>query len=110
MDFKRCYIVTGVPEEGLNAVLDAISDAGGGIQGNYTHCAFTNPGLGHFKPSDSANPHLGAVGEVNAVEEWRVETFCDRTVAKAVVDAIKKAHPYEEVVVYVVPLIEPEDL
>lgn len=105
MEFTQVYVVTGVPESHVEAVLDAISAAGGGIIGSYTHCAFTNPGTGRFKPDASANPHLGTKNEVNAVDEWRIETFCDRAVAKDVVAAIKEAHPYEEAVVYVLPLI-----
>jgi len=110
MEFKQVYIVTTVPEENLTAVLDAISAAGGGIIGHYTHCAFTNAGVGRFKPGAGAAPHIGAKQAINTVDEWRVETFCNRDVAKAVVEAIKDAHPYEEVVVYVMPLLSPEML
>ena len=107
---QQVYIVTGAPEEALEAILDAISSAGGGIVGHYTHCAFTNAGVGRFKPDSSANPHLGAVGEINAVDEWRIETFCDLDKAKAVVQGIRAAHPYEEPVVYVMPLMNIDDL
>lgn len=106
MEFTQVYIVTTVPESHLEAVLDAISAAGGGIVGHYTHCAFTNAGVGRFKPSDAANPHSGQKGQINAEDEWRIETFCNREDAKAVVAAIKEAHPYEEAVVYVLPLLD----
>ncbi len=110
MDFEQVYIVTGVPESHLEAVLDAISAAGGGIIGQYTHCAFTNAGVGRFKPDAEANPHIGQVDAINAVDEWRIETFCDRQQAKAVVAAIQQAHPYEQPVVYVLPLLSVDDL
>ncbi|PJF23377.1 MAG: hypothetical protein CUN56_01230 [Phototrophicales bacterium] len=103
---SQVYIVTTVPEDSLEPVLDAISSAGGGIIGHYTHCAFTNAGIGRFKPGDSAKPHLGDVGKINAEPEWRIETFCDRTQAKAVVEAIRAAHPYEQPVIYVIPLLD----
>ena len=93
---QQVLIITTLPEKNVNAVLDAISTAGGGIIGEYTHCAFTNQGTGRFKPSAAANPHVGTVGEINAEPEVRVETFCTRNIAKAVVQAIRKAHPYEE--------------
>ena len=109
MDFKQVYVVTGVPEEDLNDVLDAISSAGGGITGQYTHCAFTNAGVGRFKPSDDAQPHIGAKNKINSVDEWRIETFCDREVAKAVVAAIKEAHPYEEPVIHILPILDVSD-
>lgn len=110
MQFDRVYIVTTVPESHLTAVLDAISAAGGGIVGHYTHCAFTNAGVGRFKPDAEANPHVGAKESINAVDEWRIETFCDRSVAKAVTTAIRDAHPYEEVVIYILPLLDEADL
>lgn len=110
MNFKEVYVVTGVPEAHLEAVLDAISSAGGGIVGHYTHCAFTNAGVGRFKPDEDSNPHIGGKGQINAVDEWRVETFCKRENAKAVVEAITRAHPYEEPVIYILPMLSVEDL
>jgi hypothetical protein len=106
MEFEQVYIVNTVPEENLADVLDAISAAGGGIVGHYTHCAFTNAGVGRFKPSDAATPHSGSVNQINAEPEWRIETFCRRDQARAVVEAIHQAHPYEEPVIYVLPLLD----
>jgi hypothetical protein len=103
---ERIYIVVTVPESHLDAVLDAIASAGGGEVGEYTHCAFMNVGKGRFKPSGAATPHIGEVGAINAVEEWRIETFCERSRAKAVVRAIRAAHPYEEPVIYLLPLLD----
>ncbi|RMG80154.1 MAG: hypothetical protein D6712_18515 [Chloroflexi bacterium] len=99
-------IVVTAPPDAVEQVLDAISAAGGGIIGNYTHCAFTNTGTGRFKPSAAANPHIGEKESINAVEEVRIETFCERQVAKAVVQAIREAHPYEEPVIYLIPLLD----
>lgn len=104
------YIVTGVPESHIEAVLDAIAAAGGGVVDSYTHCAFTNPGVGRFKPSDAATPFIGAKGEVNRVDEWRIETFCPRDKARAVADAIRQAHPYETPVIYAIPLLDLDTL
>ncbi len=110
MSAGKIMIVTGVPADSVETVLDAIASAGGGIIGSYTHCAFTNDGLGRFKPDDTANPHIGAVGQINAVAEVRIETFCERHRAKAVVAAIRTAHPYEEPVIYLIPLLSEYDL
>ena len=110
MNFKEVYITTGVPEENLEDVLNAISSAGGGIVGHYTHCAFTNAGVGRFKPDEGANPHIGGKNAINAVDEWRVETFCARENARAVVEAIQQAHPYEEPVIYSLPRLSVDDL
>lgn len=103
-------IITTAPEAAVETVLDAIASAGGGVIGAYTHCAFTNAGVGRFKPSEAAKPHVGTKGEINAVDEVRIETFCERSRAKAVVAAIRAAHPYEEPVIYVLALLGETDL
>jgi hypothetical protein len=110
MEAKRIMIVVTVPPEAADRVLDAISAAGGGIIGNYTHCAFTNAGTGRFKPGAEANPHIGAKEAINAVDEVRIETFCERAAARQVVQAIRQAHPYEEPVIYLIPLLSEEEL
>lgn len=106
----RVLIVTGAPEENIDAILEAIASAGGGVAGDYTHCAFVNAGNGRFKPGDAATPYSGEKGVINRVPEMRIETFCGRDVARAVVSAIRAAHPYDEPVIYVVPLLNEEDL
>jgi hypothetical protein len=110
MSTSRIMIVTTVPASAVEPVLEAISSAGGGILGHYTHCAFTDSGVGHFKPDDSANPHIGSRGQINRVDEVRIETFCEGDVAKAVVQAIRAAHPYEEPVIYLIPLLNEAEL
>jgi hypothetical protein len=107
---NRLMIIVTVPPEDTGAVLHAIAQAGGGEIGEYTHCAFTTDGAGRFKPSDAASPHTGTVGDINREPETRIETFCPRTKGKAVVQAIREAHPYEEPVIYIVPLLDESDL
>jgi hypothetical protein len=107
---QELMIVVGTPAAALEPILDAISAAGGGVIGHYTHCAFVIAGQGHFKPDSTATPHIGAVGQINTVDEVRIETFCSRAVGKAVVQAIRAAHPYEEPVIYIIPLLSEADL
>jgi hypothetical protein len=103
-------IVVGVPEPDVETVLDAIAEAGGGVLGDYTHCAYVSGGLGRFLPGEAAHPALGGKGIVNRVDEARIETFCTRARANAVVAAIRAAHPYEEPVIYLIPLLAESDL
>lgn len=110
MSSQRLMIVVTVPLEAVENVLDAIAAAGGGVIGHYTHCAYTNPGKGRFKPSSEANPHIGAKEQITVVDEIRIETFCERANAKAVTQAIRQAHPYEEPVIYLIPLLAEDDL
>ena len=110
MEWKQIQIVTSAPPSHLAAVLEAIAEAGAGVLGNYTHCAYISPGTGRFKPSAAANPAVGEREQVNEVEEWRIETLCAGDKIKQVVAAIRKAHPYEEPMIYLIPLLSEEDL
>jgi hypothetical protein len=106
-----------VPAPNLEDVKSAIFEAGAGRYpgaGNYSECAWQTLGTGQFRPGDSANPHIGAVGVLEKVEEFRVEMLCvGEDVARKAVEALKlqvyssrllfaiskviiSAHPYEE--------------
>jgi hypothetical protein len=110
MTSSQIMIVVGTPHDFAPAVLDAIAAAGGGVVGNYTHCAYTSTGEGRFMPDVDANPHTGTCEQINSVPETRIETFCERDRARAVVQAIRAAHPYEEPVIYLIPLLDESDL
>lgn len=107
---SRVKIVTFVPNENADAVREALGKAGAGVLGEYTFCSFSAAGVGRFKPSENANPHLGQKGELNMVMEHRIEVTCDRDNAKAVIAALKESHPYEEVAFDVYQLIEESEL
>jgi hypothetical protein len=106
----RVLIIVTVPTEALDPLLEAVAAAGGGVIGHYTHCSFASAGVGRFRPDDAANPAYGERARINTVEETRVETFCERGKAKTVMQAIRAAHPYEEPVIYLLPLIDEEEL
>lgn len=103
-------VVFTVSSNDLDPVLKAMGAAGAGQVGEYTFCSFSAHGTGRFLPSDKATPHVGTVGDINTEAEARVETFVQRDKARAVVDAIRKAHPYEEPVIFILPLINEDDL
>lgn len=105
MDYERVYIATTVPETHLHTVLEAIASTGAGVVGHYTHCSFSVAGIGRFKPDDAANPAVGARLIINEEPEIRVETFCERDDLHRVVAALRAAHPYEEPVIYALPLL-----
>jgi len=103
-------VVVFVPLTHSDSVRKAIGDAGAGNIGNYSHCSFSSKGTGRFFPKEGANPNIGKVGKAEEVEEERIETICPREMAKSVIAAIKKVHPYEEVALDVYPLINEESL
>jgi dinuclear metal center YbgI/SA1388 family protein len=89
-------IVTFVPEEGVDKVVDALTAAGAGEIGEYSRCAFTAVGSGTFTPGAGARPTVGEIGRRTEVAEHRVEMVLPRGRRGAVAAALRAAHPYEE--------------
>ncbi|MDH6279571.1 dinuclear metal center YbgI/SA1388 family protein [Rhodococcus sp. LBL1] len=88
--------VVMVPTTDTARVRAALFDAGAGELGDYRECSWTVTGDGQFRPLPGANPALGAVGQVEAVREDRVEVIAPRAARSAVLRALRAAHPYEE--------------
>lgn len=98
-------IVVFVPEEDGDKVRKALGEAGAGMIGEYSFCSFSLKGVGRFKPSDKANPHIGKAGEIEMVDEERIEVACEKEQAQNIIETIKEVHPYEEVVVDIYPML-----
>jgi len=94
---KMYKLVVFVPETHLEVVRRAITEAGGGHIGNYSHCTFAGKGVGSFLPLEGAEPFIGKVGTLEYAEECRLETIIPEKVSRRVLKAMLKAHPYEEV-------------
>jgi len=103
---RRLKLVTFVPHADVDAVVDALAEAGAGEIGDYTRCHFRVDGTGSFRPGDAADPHVGAVGEVHHEPEARVEMELPRGAVGRVVAALVAAHPYEEVAYDLHPLLD----
>ncbi len=106
MEFKRVKISTTTPVDYADKIRDALGKAGAGVIGNYSFCSFSTLGQGRFTPNDKANPHIGKNGRLETVEEEHIEVVCDRSDARRIIAALRQAHPYEEVIVDIVPLID----
>lgn len=103
--FKLCFFV---PEENVETVKQAIFAAGAGHLGDYDQCSWQTLGRGQFRPLPGSHPHIGQQGEVAAVAEYRVETLCAKEHIRAVIAALRLAHPYEEPAFDVIELVDPE--
>ncbi len=97
-------LIFTVPETHADQVREAMGVAGAGKVGHYSFCSFSSKGVGRFKPEKRASPFLGKAGILEAVVEEKVETVCHREKLEEVLDAIKKAHPYEETVIDIYPV------
>lgn len=84
-----------VPLTHLAQVKEAIGNAGAGRLGAYDNCMWCTAGSGQFRPLDGAHPYIGACGEVERVEEAKIECICSAECMPAVIAAMRSAHPYE---------------
>lgn len=110
MNSQYVKLVFFAPLSHADVVRKAMGDAGAGVMGNYSHFTFSSKGQGRFLPLKGAQPAIGTVGEYETVEEERIETLCEQKKVKAVVEAIKKVHPYEELAYDIIPLVDIEAL
>jgi dinuclear metal center YbgI/SA1388 family protein len=90
-------LVFFVPASHAETVRTAIFSAGGGKLGNYAECSFYHSGTGTFKPEEGARPFSGELDKRSTDPEERVEIHYPSWLESAVLEAMKSAHPYEEV-------------
>lgn len=102
---ERVMIVVNVPTTEANAMRMAIGEAGGGKLGNYSFCSFSIKGLGRSLPNTDANPTIGTPGQLEVIEEERVEVACNKDDARAIVRVIRDTSSYEEPAIFVYPLL-----
>jgi len=86
-----------VPEAQLGGVKQAMFDAGAGKVGYYDCCAWQILGEGQYKPDEGSNPFKGEQGNLETLNEYKVEMVCAEEFIEEVVRAMKCSHPYEKV-------------
>jgi dinuclear metal center YbgI/SA1388 family protein len=103
---KLKKLVCYVPQTHHQQVLDALFAAGVGSIGPYSSCSFSfsSPGTGTFLPQEGTNPFIGEPGRLERVQEVRVETIVPESLQRKAVQAMLKAHPYEEAAYDLYPL------
>lgn len=67
-----------------------------GDMGDYTEVSYEYRVHGQFRPEDLANPTIGEAGKLEHVDEYVIECIFDGREQGAVIDAVRKYHPYEE--------------
>ncbi|WP_336922387.1 Nif3-like dinuclear metal center hexameric protein [Aquipuribacter sp. SD81] len=101
-------LVTQVPAEHRDRVLDALAAAGAGRIGDYERCGWWSGGTGTFEPQPGAQPSTGEVGSRSEVAEDRLEVVVPAAAARAVVAALRASHPYEEPAFQLLTTVPPE--
>ncbi len=98
-------IVVFVPRDYVEKISEAMHEAGAGMFTKYDRCSFRNEGIGTFRGMNDANPFLGEVGKLEKANEVRLEMLAEHWKIDAVLSAMLKAHPYEEVAYDIYPLL-----
>ncbi len=89
-------ITVFVPESDLEKVKAALFNAGAGRLGQYDHCAWQTLGLGQFRALENSSPFIGEKGQVEQVNEYKLELVCQKKFITQALQALVEAHPYEE--------------
>jgi hypothetical protein len=98
-------LVVFVPREALADVREALFAAGAGRIGDYTRCSFYTEGTGTFLGGEGTDPNVGQAGREQRVAELRLETVFPEELQAEVLEALRRAHPYEEPAFDVYPLL-----
>ncbi len=86
-----------VPVNNAEIILNALHEAGAGQIGNYENCSFSGQGIGRFTPKNNAEPTIGKIDKPEKVNEIKIEVILPIHLQFMVLEAMFKAHPYEEV-------------
>ena len=103
---NKVKIFVTVPSDNVENIRTAVCQAGAGIIGNYTFCTSSTETIGTFIPNDNAKPYIGKNNQLEFVDEIKLEFVCDIDKVKTVIGALRKAHPYEEPAIDIMPLID----
>jgi dinuclear metal center YbgI/SA1388 family protein len=93
-------LVTFIPKENAEEVMNALHQAGAGNIGNYKNCSFKVAGEGTFMATGNAQPHIGKSNQQERIEEIRAEVIFPKHLSDVILNALKQSHPYEEVAYY----------
>ena len=104
MEIRYLKLEIFIPETHFSELQAALRDADAGHIGGYDSCLSYSRVTSTWRPLDGTSPYSGVIGEVSTEEELKVEVTIRTEQLDAVLDAIKKVHPYEEPVVNAIPL------
>jgi len=90
-------LVVYCPAKNAKELKTALFDTGAGAIGNYDQCSFTSVGMGTFSANENCKPFVGEIGEQHNENEDRIEVIYPKYKEKAILNAMKMAHPYEQI-------------
>jgi len=108
MEFKYLKLEIFIPETHLAQLQASLQKVDAGHIGNYDSCMSISKVTGTWRPLEGSDPYIGSTGEISAEEELKVEVRIASEKMKETIEAVEAVHPYEEPVIHVIPLINPE--
>lgn len=90
-------LVTYTPVSQAEKLLNKLFEAGAGTIGSYTNCSFLSKGEGSFKPTETANPVIGKIGQIHKEKETQIQVTYPRHCESKILKALFENHSYEEV-------------
>ncbi len=92
---RHYKLVTFVPAAHVDAVSQALFNAGCGQIGDYSQCSYRSNGTGTFFGNAQTNPTVGQSGQLEHVDEIRLELLVPIHHIHAALSALMQSHPYE---------------
>ena len=105
MEYSLYKLEIFVPPEAFAPVRQALFSVDAGHIGNYDRCLSWSPVKSCWRPLEGTRPYLGQEGELQEAEEIKGEVSCKGERLEETLRAVRAAHPYEEPVINVLPLL-----
>ena len=100
-----CKLEIFIPETHLGILQETLRRCGAGHIGKYDSCMSYSRVVGTWRPLEGTKPYSGEIGHVSTEDEIKAEVTCRIDDVDAVIEEVKRIHPYEEPVINAIPLL-----
>jgi len=94
-DPSELKLVVFIPKSNVDELRRALSEVGVGVIGNYSQCSFNLEGTGTFLGNEASSPVVGTKGNLEYVQETRIEMVLPKSKLQQATEVIRRVHPYE---------------
>jgi hypothetical protein len=107
MDPSLYHLIVFVPVDHADRIRAVLTEHGAGKMGAYDSCSFSVRGTGRFRPLKGSTPAIGTEDRLQEVEEERIDAVLPKDIdLRALLLALKAAHPYEEPAMHMLPMLD----
>lgn len=105
MEFQYVKLEIFIPRTHMAPLQEALRSVDAGHIGKYDCCLSYSPVMSTWRPLPGSAPYNGAENEISEEPELKVEVCCKAERLEETMGAVRRAHPYEEPVINVIPLL-----